>query len=56
MKKAILDFTDRLLSREQLKKVKGGCGSGCPQGQFTCTCNGTNYGCVSSVQACWDKC
>lgn len=28
MKKAILGFADRLLSKEQMKKVRGGCGSG----------------------------
>lgn len=34
MKKAILGFADRLLSKEQMKKVRGGCGSG---GGGTCT-------------------
>ena len=28
MKKAILGFADRLLSKEQMKKVRGGCGGG----------------------------
>lgn len=43
------------LSRAEMKNIMAGSGS-CPSGQFTCTCNGTNYGCVSSTQECWDKC
>lgn len=42
------------LSRDEMKKVVAGCG--CSGGQFSCTCNGTSYGCVSSVSECWNKC
>ncbi|WP_313977595.1 hypothetical protein [Xanthocytophaga flavus] len=29
MKKAILNFADRLLSKEQMKKIRGGCDQNC---------------------------
>lgn len=46
-----------VLSREQLKQIVGAMDDcGCPTGQFKCTCNGVSYGCVSSVQECWNKC
>ncbi len=44
---------EQLLNQEELVSFRGG---SCPSGQFDCTCNGTDYGCVSSIQACWDKC
>ncbi len=48
--------TSELLTREQLKKIEGGSGNGCPTGEFPCKCNGVDYGCVSSVNDCWNKC
>ncbi|MCU0352609.1 MAG: hypothetical protein MUD08_02545 [Cytophagales bacterium] len=35
MKKVILDFADRLLSNDQMKKVRGGCGGG--SREYYCT-------------------
>ncbi len=47
MKKFLLNFADSLISRDQMKKVKGGCGSGyCGGGQtlYTCTTSGFSGG------------
>ncbi len=48
MKKALLGFADSLLSREQMKKVRGGCGGSGGSGGGGCSadCSGTNQ-CVS---------
>lgn len=64
MKKMLLKFADNLLSREQMRGVKGGYGSGgvhCPSGISEAWCN--NYwqnpcgpGCVSGDTAGYDRC
>ena len=58
MKKFIGELNAKKLSRKELKTISGGneqfeedCGSG----TFSCTCNGVSYGCVSSIQECWNK-
>ena len=56
MKKINFARAHQVLSEKEMKNVLGGSGGSCPSGQFSCTCNGTNYGCVSSVQECWNKC
>lgn len=54
-KKFSLSKITEFLSNDEMKNVKGGSGN-CPYGQFSCTCNGTSYGCVSSINECWNKC
>ncbi|UGU15231.1 hypothetical protein LS482_16280 [Sinomicrobium kalidii] len=60
MKKLRLDKlklkAEDILQKEDMRAILGGSGSDCPDGQFQCSCNGTSYGCVSSVQECWNKC
>ncbi|MCD8031424.1 MAG: bacteriocin [Bacteroides sp.] len=58
MKKINLKGISETLSEKELKNVMGGSGSsnGCPTGQTKCICNGADKGCVSSLQACWNKC
>jgi hypothetical protein len=55
MKKLSIKDVKNAISRDEMRKITGGSGS-CPSGQFKCTCNGVNYGCVSSISACWNKC
>lgn len=42
MKKILLNFADSLISRGQMKKIKGGYEAGCPS--KTCTAYGDDYG------------
>ena len=57
----------RSISKNEMRKISGGNniqlvgeegdgGDSCPAGQFKCTCNGQDFGCVSSISACWNKC
>ncbi len=45
-----------VLENREMKTIFGGSGGNCPSGQFSCTCNGKDYGCVSSTSECWNKC
>jgi natural product precursor len=56
MKKINLKGISEILSEKELKNVMGGSGNDCPPGQFKCTCNGRDYGCVSGTDECWGKC
>ncbi|WP_340202194.1 bacteriocin-like protein [Ascidiimonas sp. W6] len=55
MKKLITNAMSKKLSRNEMKTISGGrfaIDGDC----ISCTCNGVDYGCVSSVQECWNKC
>lgn len=59
MKKLITNAMSKKLSRNEMKAISGGrfaLEDDCGSGTFSCSCNGTDYGCVSSVQECWNKC
>ena len=47
MKKIILDFSNTILTREQMKGVKGGYGPSGGSGQYTCTAQCREGGPVS---------
>ena len=54
MKKVLINFAEGLLSKEQMKKVRGGCGGGAG-GPCQLVCNGagpySTYGCdVNTVR------
>ncbi len=55
MKKILVHFADSLISRDQMKSVKGGYGGGCGSGwcyNFSCTCGGNSFtGSAESVEA-----
>lgn len=44
------------LTRDEMRSISGGSGGDCASPTFSCTCNGVDYGCVSTLQECWDKC
>lgn len=55
MKKILKNFAESLISRDQMKKIKGGCESGtcdvsitCSSGSKTISCGGSNGKCKSS--------
>ena len=57
MKKLSIKDVKNVISKDAMRKITGGSGgSSCPSGSFRCTCNGRDYGCVSSVSSCWNKC
>ena len=56
MKKINLKGISEVLTEKELKNVMGGSTDSCPDGQFKCTCNHKDYGCVSTQQECWNKC
>jgi phosphotransferase system HPr-like phosphotransfer protein len=42
------------MNRKEMRNIMaGGSGSNCT---IKCTCNGTDYGTVCSIQECWNKC
>jgi hypothetical protein len=57
MKKIILDFSNTLLTREQMKGIKGAYGSSGGSGQYTCTaqCAGVETVTCSSNVGCWAR-
>lgn len=51
----------KALTKEAQKTIIGGralqsISEGCPSGEFNCSCNGADRGCVCSIQECWDLC
>jgi hypothetical protein len=53
------NLAKKALNRNEMKGLYGGrmaLISDCAEGSFSCTCNGKDYGCVSSVTECWNKC
>ncbi len=50
MKKILSNFVDSLISRDQMKKVKGGCGNGTCAWAGTITCsNGVSHACAGQT-------
>lgn len=43
MKKLLMKFADGMLTKEQMGKVRGGCGDGGGYFNFACQCNGSGY-------------
>jgi hypothetical protein len=59
MKKLIQNLDAKKLTRNEMKIATGGrfaLEDDCGSGTFSCTCNGVDYGCVSSISECWNKC
>ncbi|WP_340063531.1 hypothetical protein [Ascidiimonas aurantiaca] len=65
MKKISIKNIGTSIPKNEMRKISGGrqiglapenADSDCAEGSFKCTCNGKDFGCVTSISECWNKC